>query len=80
MTQEKIMNILDAEAARGRTVVATTHDRAARFVAYAPSPPPHRRRSGNSSPPVPLEGHTQRALRGLRLVRRAPQSFLPTDA
>ena len=25
-TQEKIMNILDAEAARGRTVVATTHD------------------------------------------------------
>lgn len=25
-TQEKIMNILDAEAARGRTIVATTHD------------------------------------------------------
>jgi len=25
-TQEKIMNILDGEAARGRTVVATTHD------------------------------------------------------
>ena len=25
-TQEKIMNILDAEAARGRTVIATTHD------------------------------------------------------
>lgn len=26
VTQEKIMNVLDAEAARGRTVVATTHD------------------------------------------------------
>jgi manganese/iron transport system ATP-binding protein len=26
VTQEKIMNILDAEAAKGRTVVATTHD------------------------------------------------------
>ncbi len=26
VTQEKIMNILDAEAARGRTVIATTHD------------------------------------------------------
>jgi ABC-type Mn2+/Zn2+ transport system ATPase subunit len=26
VTQEKIMNILDAEAARGKTVVATTHD------------------------------------------------------
>ena len=26
VTQERIMNILDAEAARGRTVVATTHD------------------------------------------------------
>ena len=25
-TQERIMNVLDAEAARGRTVVATTHD------------------------------------------------------
>jgi ABC-type Mn2+/Zn2+ transport system ATPase subunit len=26
ITQEKIMNILDAEAARGKTVIATTHD------------------------------------------------------
>ena len=26
VTQEKIMNILDAEAARGKTVIATTHD------------------------------------------------------
>ena len=26
VTQEKIMNILDAESARGRTVIATTHD------------------------------------------------------
>jgi ABC-type Mn2+/Zn2+ transport system ATPase subunit len=26
VTQEKIMNVLDDEAARGRTVIATTHD------------------------------------------------------